>query len=245
MSFPMQCLSVFTPAILGGIIQSTTGFGFGIFVMMFFPMFLLIPKASALSSLISILQSFTMFMKYRKSADLKLCLVPAVFYVASATFCINSVSGMDMTKLKAVFGLFLIVIAIYFIFFSDKLKIKANLVSAMICGTVSGIASGLFGIGGPPMVIYMLAATDSDKEKYLGTLQLFFVLTNIYNNALRFINGIITTDILMLVIPGVCGMLIGAAAGSKIIDRINVATMKKLIYLFLAVSGAITFFSNI
>lgn len=245
MSFPLQCLAVFTPCIMGGVIQATTGFGFGIFVMMFFPLFMFVPQASALSSLVGVLMSVTMYLKYRKHTDIKLCLMPAVFYLVTATVCINSIAGMDMAKLKAFFGLFLIVIAIYFIFFSSKLKIKANFLSAAICGTISGAASGLFGIGGPPMVIYMLAATGNDKEKYLGTLQLFFVLTNIYNNALRVMNGIITWDLMTLVLPGIAGMLIGGAVGSRIIDRINVEMMKKLIYLFLAFSGAVTFLTNI
>jgi transcriptional regulator with XRE-family HTH domain len=50
-----------------------------------------------------------------------------------------------------------IAISLWFMFFADKIRIKANLLTAFICGSLAGVASGLFGIGGPPMVIYILA----------------------------------------------------------------------------------------
>ena len=66
--------------------------------------------------------------------------------------------------LKKVFGVFLMLLSVYFLVFSSKLKIKATLMSATVCGTLAGILGGLFGIGGPPMVIFFLAALD-DKEE--------------------------------------------------------------------------------
>ena len=48
----LNALYVFLPCIIGGIIQATTGFGSGIFVMLFFPLFLPILQSSALSTLV-------------------------------------------------------------------------------------------------------------------------------------------------------------------------------------------------
>ncbi len=241
----LKMLYVFVPSIGGGLIQSTTGFGSGIFVMLFFPLFLPILKSSALSSLISAWACLTLAWRYRKHITPRIVLLPAVFYFIASYLAIKFAVNSDMSGLKAFFGLFLIAISLYFMFFADRLHIKPNLLSAFVCGSLAGVASGLFGIGGPPMVIYILAITGDDKNAYLANSQFFFSMTCIYTTALRVMNGILTLDLLPLVIPGMLGMAIGKSLGVRIVEKIDVKLMKKLIYGFLGLSGLITFLSNI
>ncbi len=242
----LEMLYVFLPSIFAGIIQTTTGFGAGIFVMLFFPLFMPILKASALSAMVSLTASALLAWQYRKIVDYKTMLVPAAFYFATSAYAINVASKMQMgTEVKAYFGLFLVAVAIYFIFFSERIKIKANIFSAAVCGSISGVASGVFGIGGPPMVLFVLAAVGDNKEKYIANTQFFFALTGIYATIVRAFSGIITIDLLPLVIPGMIGMWIGKVFGLKIVERIDVVTMKKMIYIFLALSGLLTFVTNI
>ena len=44
-------------------------------------------------------------------------------------------------------------------------------------------------------------------------------------------------DMIPYVILGMAGIMIGKKFGTKIVDRINADTMKKLVYAFLGVSG--------
>jgi len=238
-------LVIFFASIIGGVTQSTAGIGFAVFMMLFLPIFLPIPQSSALSSIIAFFLSSAIAIKYRKEAKLKLIIFCIIFYCIVAGFCIKAVSGMDMSKLKLAFGACLIALAVYFIFFSKKLKIKANALSSSICGAISGLTSGLFGIGGPPMAIYLLAATEDNKIAYLATSQMFFTFTGLYSTAMRILNGIITIDLLPLMIPGLLGMYIGKWIGTKIVDKINIEVTKKIIYAVMAFSGLITLISNI
>ena len=127
----LKMLYVFVPSIGGGLIQSTTGFGSGIFVMLFFPLFLPILKSSALSSLISAWACLTLAWRYRKHITPRIVLLPAVFYFIASYLAIKFAVNSDMSGLKAFFGLFLIAISLYFMFFADKLHIKPNLLSAL------------------------------------------------------------------------------------------------------------------
>lgn len=240
-----KMLYVLLPCIGGGLVQSTTGFGGGIFIMLFFPLFLPILQSSALSTLTSLSAVLMLAWKYRAYAKPKIVILPAVIYFIFSFGAIRFATGTDLSGLKAYFGLFLVAMSAYFIFFADRLKIKANFLSAFICAGISGIASGLFGIGGPPMVIYMLAITGDDKNAYIANTQLFFAITSIYTTLVRIFSGIITLDLLPLAIPGIIGMYIGKSVGTRIIEKINVQTMKKLIYAFLGLSGALTFITNI
>ena len=70
-------------------------------------------------------------------------------------------------------------------------------------------------------------------------------MTCLYTTALRIFNGILTIDLLPLVIPGMLGMFIGKTVGSKIVEKIDILFMKKLIYGFLGLSGLLTFVTNI
>ena len=238
-------LYVFLPAIGAGLIQTTTGFGSGIFLMLFFPLFLPILKSSALSSLITLCLSVMLAWRFRRDIDYRLSVLPAVFYLIASGIAINVAARIDCNGLKAYFGLFLMAVAIYFIFFAKKLTIKKSVASAAVCSGISGVAGGLFGIGGPPMVLYFLAASKDDKMKYLATIQFFFVITGIYNAGMRAVSGILTVDILPLVIPGMIGLWIGKTYGAMIINRINVEQLKKMIYIFLAAAGLLTFVSNL
>ena len=246
MEFALQhFLHVFLPAIGGGLIQGMTGFGSGIFVMMFFPLFLPVLQSSALSTLNSISVSLPLAWKYRAYIQPKIIVLPALFYVTAAFFAIRFAVQADLTALKSFLGLFLMLVALYFLFVAGKLKIKATFWTALICGTLAGASSGLFGIGGPPMVIYILAITGDDKEAYIANSQFFFTVTMLFTTTMRVINGIITPGLLFLMIPGILGMTIGKNFGLRIVERIDVDKMKKIIYVFLFLSGLSTFLTNL
>ena len=232
----MTAAVVFLTPIIAGLIQTVTGFGSGIFMMVFFPMLFPILGASAISSAISLAGTCTLSWHYRKYCKWKLTLIPALIYILVSSGSILLAPYLPTELLKKVFGVFLMLLSVYFLVFSSKLKVKATLLSATVCGTLAGILGGLFGIGGPPMVIYFLAALDS-KEEYLGTIQFHFFVTGVYMLFFRIYKGIFTMDMIPYVILGMAGMMIGKKLGTKIVDRINADTMKKLVYAFLGVSG--------
>ena len=232
----MTSLVVILSSIGAGLIQSVTGFGSGIFMMVFFPMLFPILQSSALSSSISFMLTCALTWHYRKIIDWKLTLLPGIVYIGMSSAAIILAPYLPTAILKKVFGVVMILLSIYFLTISGKLKIKANMVSATICAMISGVMGGLFGIGGPPMVIYFLAALD-DKEKYLATIQFFFFVTGTYNVIFRIIKGIYTVDLIPYTIIGIVAITIGKKIGLRIVDKINAETMKKLVYAFLGFAG--------
>lgn len=238
-------LYVFLPATVAGVIQATTGFGAGIFMMLFFPMFLPMIQCSALSSAIGLVNTITMAIMYRKYAQMKLIVLPTIIYFFFSTVCIWYSTQIDLGAFKPFFGLFLTVLGLYFLFFSQRVKLKGTWKSAAVCSSLSGIASGFFGIGGPPMVLYFLSLTGDDKYAYLGTIQMFFLITSIQGVATRALNGIYTQELLMLIPIGMVGSFIGTKAGTKIVQKLRVDRLKILIYAFLCLAGFATFITNL
>lgn len=227
-------------AIGGGFIQTTTGFGFGIFVMVFFPLYLPVLQASGLSSVILIFLLSSLAWRYRKHVQLKQALLPAALYLVVSTTVIRLAPGFDLTGINFWLGIFMVVTAIYLAFMSKKISVRANFGTAAICSSLSGAADGLFGIGGPPMTVYFMAVFGNDKMQYLGTIQCFFWATNLINCMNRLSSGILSSSTLILAIPGVIGQFIGVFFGSKVVDRINADQFRLFVYGFLGIAGVLT-----
>jgi len=237
----MTGIVIFLASAAAGLIQSVTGFGAGIVTMLFFPIFFPLVKASALSASIALVLSSTLAWRYRKICPWKLTILPAGFYLVTSAVAIFASPYLPTLLLKRIFGVFLILLSIYFVALDGKIKAKANLPTAMVCAGLSGVTGGLFGIGGPPMVVYFLAALD-DKEKYIATIQLFFAITGSYTLGLRVLNGIYTADLFIYTVIGAAAITLGKLAGIRIVDRINTEMMKKIVYVFLGISGVLNLF---
>lgn len=235
----MNTLIVFFSSLLGGFVQTVSGFGCGIVIMLFLPYFMPLFQASGLSVLICIILNILLVVKYRKFTNLKLVIAPAAISFFVSTICIYYSTRIDLSSTKILFSLFLIALAIYFIFFSEKIRLKSNPKTVVICATLAGAANGLFGIGGPPMALYFLTVTTK-KEEYIGTTQTYFLLTSVYSTVVRIMGGILDGQLLLTALPGILAVLLGGRIGTQVVDKISHKKMKQVIYIALATAGVIT-----
>ena len=99
-----------------------------------------------------------------KFIDWKLLLPPVIMATVTSFLGVNTLMALDEDVLSKIMGTVLLILAVYFIFFSSKVHLKASLVSGLVAGAISGFCGGLFNIGGPPMVAYFLSVTDDKKN---------------------------------------------------------------------------------
>lgn len=233
-----QVLIVVGASLCGGLVQAVTGFGGAVIIMIFLPLILNMTAAPALSDVITMMLSFSMFWRYRKSVRFKSIVIPAVIYLITSTLAIHGSAFVDAGRLKGLFGVFLILLSIYFFRFSGKVAVRPTMGMKVGCGTLAGICGGLFGISGPPVSLYYLAATDT-KEEYLGTLNAFFSITVIFNLMSRIYNGFLTLSLVPYMVMGIAAILTGSFLGSKIVKRINISVMRKCVYGLMAFAGVV------
>lgn len=226
-------------AFLAGLIQSVTGFGGAIVLMIVLPFFLPLKTATALAGLICIPMCIRIAVVYREKLELKKIPLPLILYMVSSTICIRIAAGADLERFKFAFGVVLILLALYFTLFSGRFHLKPGIKGAVVCSLLSGVTGGLFGMSGPLMVIYYLSAIE-DKKAYLGTISLMFAVIESYSAAVRAASGMIGMDMIPWIISGFAAILAGCAVGEKIVDQLNSAAMKRCVYTVLAVAGIIT-----
>ena len=230
-------VSLVTVGLGAGFIQRVSGFGLGIFAMLFLPYLMTEPvAAAAVSCLISCGATTYNTIKYRKYIPYKTTLpliLASLITIPIAVYYAASVSGEFF---KMLLGVVLILISIYLLFFDSKISIKPTVKNGLLAGTAGGVLGGLFSTQGPPVVLYLTYATK-EKMVYFAGLQFYFCLTNYYATAIRVMNGIITSEVLFVALTGFAGCMAGDLLGRLVFDKLDGARLKKVIYAGMIISG--------
>ena len=164
-------LFIFLLSIGASFIQRTTGFGFGIFIMTMLPF--LMPsygEATTLSGLLAITTSAAIVWRLRSCVTWqRLCPILLTFIIVS-TIAIFALTRIEDHLLRRILGVALILISIYFMLFSQRIKLPTTKKVQVGAGTLSGLMGGFFGMQGPPAVLYFIQS-EPTKEHYMAMAQ--------------------------------------------------------------------------
>ena len=225
-------------------IQSVTGFGFGIFAMMFLPYILLYTEANILSSIISALTSVGVAIALWRKISWKNIIFPLIGCVITTYAAVVFISSQETRVLKILLGIALVALSIYFYLFSGKIKIKPTWYAGLIAGLLSGIMGGMFSMGGPPVVIYFIQSED-DSDNYLATISAYFVFSGAISIIMKASSGFMTSNVWFALIVGIIGLLLGATLGKLTRDKTKPQMIKKAVYAVMAVSGVINIVTSL
>ena len=220
-----------------GFVQRVSGFGLGIFAMLFLPYFL--PSHTAAATIVGICSTVTSSynaVKYRKDIPYKTVLPLLCAALVSIPVAVYFSARVEKGIFEILLGAVLILLSIYFLFFNKRLRIKATVFNGAVAGTLSGVLNGLFSTGGPPAVLYLTHATSTNMAYFAG-IQFYFGLTNIYATLMRAIGGLLTLDVLLLSVFALFGCMAGDFLGKAVFDKLDGEKLKLVIYIGMIVSG--------
>ena len=226
-------------------VQRVSGFGFGIFIMTVLPY--LLPsygEATTLSGMLSLTQSLFIFATHYKYVNWKRLLPMLITFLVVSFFAVRFVAEAADTHLKLLLGIILIIMSLYFLFFNGKFKIKPTLKLEISLGTLSGAMGGLFGMQGPPAVVFYLAS-EKDKDHYLGMLQTYFLIGNAVMTLYRSRFGLLTESVAWGWVYAVAGIPLGGYIGKIVFDKLSGDTLRKIVYIYMAISGLVAIISEL
>jgi len=226
---------------LGAMIQSVSGFGFGIFVMLIFPYLLSVSECAAVSSLLSMSSSLALAFVMRKKCRYKRLAFPIVGYIIGSLPAILILNVAPNDFMKTLLALMLIILSLYFLIFQSKIKLKESVPAAMIAGGLSGVLGGFFAMGGPPIVAYLLQTSESN-DSYMAEVQTYFAITNLISTLIRMYAGVITLSVVRYWGIGLLALCVGTILGRGIFKYIDSKKLKLIIYFFMLVSGVLNLF---
>ena len=226
-------------------VQRTIGFGFGIFIMTALP-FLMPSYAEAvtLSGLLSLTSATVVMIKYAKYVNWRRMLPIVGAFAVFSTVAISLLDRIEGPAMRVILGIMLIILSLYFSFFKSRLQkfIRPTTGWQLGTGTASGIMGGLFGMHGPPVVLYLIVS-EPDKDHYMGMIQTYAVITNIVMVIVRAYNGYVTPAVGVTYLYALGGLAIGVLAGNWAFKRIPNKIFTYIVYAYIGISGAIILFT--
>ena len=189
-------------------VQRVSGFGLGIFAMLFLPYMLPSHTAAAtISCIFSCVTSTYNACKYRKNIPFRTVLPMLAAALVAIPVAVSLAQYVSQRLFQILLGTVLIGLSIYFLWVQGKLSIKPTPLSA------------------------------DDNLTYFAGVQFYFALTNIYATAVRFLTGVVDAQILPAAAVGLIGCLIGDWLGTKIFHRLDAKRLKQIIYIGMILSG--------
>lgn len=223
----------------GGFVQRVSGFGLGIFVMLFLPY--LTPEiaiAATISCLFSFGTSTYNAVKYIKKVNFKLALPILCAAMVILPIAVYFSASMPQRIFEYILGAVLIILSIYFLFFNQKIKMQKSVKNGIIAGALGGALNGLFSTGGPPVVLY-LSQVAKDNMEYFAAIQFYFAAANIFATILRVFNGLVSWAVILTAFIGFFGCMLGDFIGNFFFDKLDADKLKKVIYIGMIISGAL------
>ena len=226
-------------ALAAGVTQTLTGFGAALVMMLVLPYFHTVVQSAAIASATAGCLSIFLIWHYRENLQPRRVIPSLILYLAASLTLLQFVQKIDLKLMGLLFGAFLTLLGLYYLFFAAKARIKDTPAATVGCSLFSGICSACFGVGGPLMSLLFLEKFPK-REEYTANLQLFFLLTNLINTGARVINGIFTIGLIPVVLVGAVAIWAGKMIGLKLADRLSPDMLRKAIYLLVMLSGIST-----
>ncbi|RLE16380.1 MAG: hypothetical protein DRJ14_08635 [Acidobacteria bacterium] len=142
-------------------------------------------------------------------------------------------------------GAIVAILAVYYLFFEEKTTFTLkNPVWIPFFGAISGIFGGVYGISGPPLIVYFKALKMGKTSFRVALLSIFLAMsifrTGVYVTVHLYTPPIFTSTILALPFA-----LLGTLTGIRAHNHIPEPVFKKLTSIVLLVSGVLLLWKNL
>ena len=176
--------------------------------------------------------------RWREAGGLLVGVIPGVIlgsYVLSAG---------SPTLVLTVLGVFLLVVSAVFLLLRDGARVHWPRWVVPPTGLLSGLLTGLFGTGGPPLIVYYHLA-GLDKSGFRGNLMAVFVAMTLLRVVNYSAQGLITPERLWSGLAVLPASLLGAWLGQRIHVQISEPVFRRLVSGLLGVIGALLLVRNL
>ncbi|MFZ4452862.1 sulfite exporter TauE/SafE family protein [Salibacterium aidingense] len=230
---------VFIVLFIGSFIQGASGFGFGLFAMSFLPFLFTVKDSTLLVMALALVTCITIFLKVYKHIDFKklgYLLTGAIVGRIGAYFVLHHYGEMD--AMKKILGFVLIGMVVYILLQKNPQERKQaeNPVFPIVIGGLGGFIGGVFVVGGPFFVFYLLMVCK-DKYAYSANIQAVFVLSALVTLLLHGFSGDLHLELLVYFFIGFLSVIAGSRLGMMWFKRLSQENIKKLASIIVALAG--------
>jgi uncharacterized membrane protein YfcA len=222
---------------LGHFIKGLSGFASALFAIPLLAIFLDIRFVVPVFLFFDFISGLVLTIQTRKSIDKVSALLLLSGLVVGTAIGTYFLVSFGNEILKRIFGVLVILFALRILVLeNEETKKHINRIWGPVCGLLGGCTGGMFGLNGPPMVLY-LAHQLKDKRVFRATLYGVFFVDSCYRLILYSFNRLITLEIIKFAIYLMPFLLIGLFLGSKLHTKIKESLFRKVVTVILIGAG--------
>lgn len=217
------------------LIQGVLGFGGALIAMPLLVMLIGIQSATPVFALVGTLATLLNAVRLREHAtprDLMRLVAPAIVGIPLGILLLARV---DSDLITAALGVILLTYAASNLF-GLVIPPLVHPGWAYLAGFSSGVLSGAFNAGGPPVVV-CAAAREWTADQFRANLQTYFLIISIFLVVGHGVSGHFTEDVWRIALLAVPALLVGQALGVYLCRFVEAAFFRKLVLIFLLLLG--------
>ena len=224
---------------LSAIIRQISGFGFALVSMPLLTLVLGIRMATPFVAITGVTVGLLMISANWRQADRRALIQLSGAALFGVPLGVLLLGALPEEIVKRGLGLLLVVYSLYALIQPQLPLVKKGWVT-LVCGFVSGVLTGAYNTGGPPVVVYG-TLRHWTPEQFRSTLQLFFLLVSGLAMIGHGLAGLCSQEMWWLYLYSLPGLYLGHLAGEHLHRLIPRHYFNRLIYGLLIVTGLIFF----
>lgn len=186
---------IFLVSFVATLVRSTFGFGESLIAVPLFILYLPVEIAVPLSVLVSIFVALVVVIHDHQQIHFNSAKWLIIFAVMGIPIGLIILIYGNEFWVKIALGILITLYALYAIFGKNRISLKRdNMLWLFVCGFVSGILGGAYGINGPSLVIYGNMRGWSARH-FRATLQAYFLPASFIAALGYFAKDLITSDV--------------------------------------------------
>lgn len=222
---------------IASLVRSTLGFGESLIAVPLFLFFLPVETAVPLSVMLSIIIALVIVIQDHSKIHFKSAKWLIIYAILGIPFGLILLIYGNETLVKIGLGSFIIIYSLFSIFDKLTFTVKGNdQWWLFICGILSGILGGAYGLNGPPLVVYGNLKQWTAKH-FRATLQAYFLPASLLGFVGYYFKGLVTTEVnkyfLISLITAIPAIFIGRYLNHKL----NNQSFFKYVYWGLTIVG--------
>lgn len=180
---------------IASLVRSTLGFGESLIAVPLFLLFLPVEIAVPLSVMLSLIIALVVVIQDHAKINFNSAKWLILYAIPGIPIGIAILLFGNEFLVKAGLGVLIIMYSLYALFGKSDRRLKEdNMLWLFVCGFLSGILGGAYGLNGPPLVVYGNMRQWSAKH-FRATLQAYFLAASLIGLAAYFGKGLITTEV--------------------------------------------------
>ena len=191
----MTIVFILIISFFASLVRSTLGFGEALIAVPFFLLFLPVDVAVPLAVMLSIVIALVVVIQDHKKIHFHSAKWLIFYAILGLPLGILILTYANETIVKTGLGVLIIVYSLYSLYFTkNKALQEDSKFWLFICGFLSGVFGGAYGLNGPPLVVYGNLRQWSAKH-FRATLQAYFLPVSLLSVVGYYAKGLITTEV--------------------------------------------------